>query len=159
MTTAPDDIRLMQLAIEQARLALQVDEIPIGCVILHEPTGNVIASAYNRRHIDKDPTAHAELLAMRQAAAVLNRWQLNDCTLYVTLEPCPMCAGGLVNARIRRLVYGCTDPKGGAVQTLYTITTDPRLNHRLEVSAGLLADDCAQLLTTFFRTQRALGKK
>lgn len=159
MTTAPDDIHLMQLAIEQARLALQVDEIPIGCVILHEPTGNVIASAYNRRHIDKDPTAHAELLAMRQAAAVLNRWQLNDCTLYVTLEPCPMCAGGLVNARIRRLVYGCTDPKGGAVQTLYTITTDPRLNHRLEVSAGLLADDCAQLLTTFFRTQRALGKK
>jgi tRNA(adenine34) deaminase len=149
----------MRLAIAQAELALALDEVPIGCVIVHEPTGTIAGSGYNRRETDHDPTAHAELLAIRAAGAALGHWRLTDCTLYVTLEPCPMCAGAIVNARIPRLVYGATDPKAGACETLYTIPTDPRLNHRVECAGGVLAEECADLLRTFFRRQRALGKK
>jgi tRNA(adenine34) deaminase len=150
---------LISLALEQARAALGHDEVPIGAVIHHAPSGRIIAAAHNRRILDQDPTAHAEILAIRQAAKELGDWRLEDTTLAVTLEPCPMCAGAIVNARIPRLVYGCTDPKAGAVQTLYQLCSDPRLNHRVEVTPGVLADQCAQLLTSFFSGKRAAGKK
>lgn len=144
----------MRQAIEQARLALAADEVPIGCVIVHEPTARLIGVGYNRRESDRDPTAHAEIIAMRQAGAALGHWRLLDCTLYVTLEPCPMCAGAMVNARISKLVYGCDDPKAGAVRTLFQLCSDPRLNHRLEVQPGVLAEECAQLLRDFFKIRR-----
>jgi tRNA(adenine34) deaminase len=154
---SPDE--LMQLAIAQARAALEHDEVPIGAAIWHAPGGRVIGLAHNRRIIDRDPTAHAEILAIRQAAGELGDWRLEDTTLAVTLEPCPMCAGAIVNARIPRLIYGCADPKAGAVRTLYQICSDPRLNHRVEVVGGVLAVDCSQLLTRFFSDKRAVGKK
>ena len=147
----------MQLAIEQARLAERAGDVPIGAVIVRG--GQVVAAAYNRRIIDRDPTAHAELLAIRQAAAALGDWRLEECTLVVTLEPCCMCAGAIVLARIPRLVYGAADPKAGAVKTLYTLCNDSRLNHQVEVSAGVQGAQCGQLLTDFFRKQRAMGKK
>jgi tRNA(adenine34) deaminase len=149
----------MRAAIDQARLALALDEVPVGCAIYHPPTDRILATAHNRRESDKDPTAHAEMLALRQAAAELGHWRLFECTLAVTLEPCPMCAGGLVNSRIRRLVYGCPDPKAGAVRTLFQLCDDPRLNHRVEIVPGILTDECAQLLKDFFKSQRDLGKK
>ena len=149
----------MAEAIAQARAAGAIDEVPIGCVIVHDPTGRVIGRGYNRRESDHDPTAHAEMLAIREAAGALGDWRLVDCTLYVTLEPCPMCAGAIVNSRIPRLVYGCDDPKAGAVRTLYKLCEDERLNHRVAVTAGVLAEECAQLLREFFRAQRAAGKK
>ncbi len=150
----PDADHWMRQAIEQARLALAADEVPIGCVIVHEPSARIIGAGYNRRESDHDPTAHAEIIAMRQAGAALGHWRLLDCTLYVTLEPCPMCAGAMVNARISKLVYGCDDPKAGAVRTLFQLCSDPRLNHRLEVQPGVLADECAQLLRDFFKIRR-----
>jgi tRNA(adenine34) deaminase len=150
---------LMRLALDQARLALVHDEVPIGAVLYHHPTRRLLGQAHNRRILDRDPTAHAEILAIRQAAQALGDWRLEDTTLAVTLEPCPMCAGAIVSARIPRLIYGCPDPKGGAVATLYTICTDGRLNHRVEVTAGVLADECAELLTAFFAAKRAMGKK
>ena len=150
---------LMHLAIEQAKLALAIDEVPIGCVILHEPTGRIIGEGFNRRESDHDPVAHAEIIAIRHAATNLQSWRLIDCTLAVTLEPCPMCAGAIVNARIPRLIYGCPDPKAGAVRTLYKICDDARLNHRVEITEGILADSCAILLQDFFKRQRAVGKK
>lgn len=149
----------MREAIVEARAAGAIDEVPIGCVIIHNPGGRIIGRGHNRRQIDRDPTAHAEILALREAARVLGDWRLTDCTLVVTLEPCPMCAGAIVNSRIPRLVYGCDDPKAGAVRTLYTLCNDARLNHRVEVTAGILAGECAQLLKDFFTQQRALGKK
>lgn len=149
----------MREAVAEARAAQAVGEVPIGCVIVHEPRGRVIGRGYNRRENDHDPTAHAEILAMRQAGQALGHWRLLDCTMYVTLEPCPMCAGAMVNARLPRLVYGCDDPKAGAVRTLYSLCNDGRLNHRVEVQGGVLADECAELLRAFFRTQRADGKK
>jgi tRNA(adenine34) deaminase len=149
----------MSEAISVARAANELGEVPIGCVVVHDATGKVIGRGYNRRETDRDPTAHAEILAMREAGRALGHWRLVDCTLVVTLEPCPMCAGAIVNARIPRLVYGCDDPKAGAVRTLYQVCTDARLNHRVDVTAGVLADECAQLLRDFFRRQRALGKK
>jgi tRNA(adenine34) deaminase len=153
-----DDL-LMRQAIAEAHAALVVEEVPIGCVIFHHPTQTIIARAHNRREGDSDPTAHAEILAIRQAAAALADWRLTDCTLAVTVEPCPMCAGAIVNARIARLVYGCPDPKAGAVRTLYRLCDDPRLNHRVEVAADILPQPCAQLLADFFKAQRAAGKK
>lgn len=150
----PDADHWMRQAIEQARLALAADEVPIGCVIVHEPTARIIGAGYNRRESDHDPTAHAEIIAMRRAGAALGHWRLLDCTLYVTLEPCPMCAGAMVNARISRLVYGCDDPKAGAVRTMFQLCSDPRLNHRLEVQPGVLAEECAQLLRDFFKPRR-----
>jgi tRNA(adenine34) deaminase len=150
---------LMHLALEEARLALAHDEVPIGAVIHHVPTDRIIGRAHNRRILDKDPTAHAEILAIRQAAAALGDWRLQDTILAVTLEPCPMCAGAIVNARIPTLIFGCPDPKAGAVQTLYQLLSDPRLNHRVHIEAGVLADECGALLTDFFAAKRALGKK
>jgi len=149
----------MQEAIAQANAALAMDEVPVGCVIYHAPTDRIIAREHNRRECRADPTAHAEILALRDAATELGHWRLIDCTLAVTLEPCPMCAGALVNARIGRLIYGCDDPKAGAVRTLFQLCDDPRLNHRVEVAAHILPDECAKLLRDFFKTQRALGKK
>ncbi len=154
-----DPAALMLMAIEQAVLAEQAGEVPIGCVILHEPTNCIIGAGCNRREVDHDPSAHAEIVAMRQAGRELQSWRLEDCILVVTLEPCPMCAGAIVNARIPRLIYGCDDPKAGAVRTLFTLCEDPRLNHRVAVTPGILAPECGLLLTEFFRKQRALGKK
>jgi tRNA(adenine34) deaminase len=146
---------LMQQAIEQAQQAAALDEVPIGCVIFHEPTSQIIGRGFNRRETDADPTAHAEMVAMREAAKVVGFWRLVDCTLVVTLEPCPMCAGAIVNARIPRVVYGCRDPKAGAARTLYQICDDPRLNHRAEVIEGVLAEQCAALLKDFFAAKRS----
>jgi len=149
----------MQMAIEQAMIAKALDEVPIGCVVIHHPENRVVGRGYNRRVADCDPIAHAEILAIREAARTIRDWRLLDCTLVVTLEPCPMCAGAIVNSRIPRLVYGCSDPKAGAVRTLYHICEDSRLNHRVEVTEGVMAEECAALLKDFFKTQRALGKK
>jgi tRNA(adenine34) deaminase len=153
------DDSLMQEAIAEADAALAVEEVPVGCVILHVPTDRVIARGHNRRESHGDPTAHAEILALRDAAAALGTWRLNECAMAVTLEPCPMCAGAIVNARLGRLVYGCDDPKAGAIRTLFKICDDPRLNHRVQISAGVMAEKCAQLLRDFFKAQRASGKK
>lgn len=147
------DTDLMQLALDEAKAAAAIDEVPVGCVIV-DATGQVIGRGQNRREIDADPTAHAEIVAMRQAARHLGYWRLVDCTLVVTLEPCPMCAGAIVNSRVKRVVYGCDDPKAGAARTLYQLLTDPRLNHRAEVVAGVMAEECAQLLREFFRAKR-----
>jgi tRNA(adenine34) deaminase len=149
----------MELALAQAAAARALSEVPIGCVIVHDPTGRVVGAGYNRRETDNDPTAHAEILAIRAAGQALGHWRLLDCTLYVTLEPCPMCAGAIVNARLPRVVYGAPDPKAGACHTLYSITHDQRLNHRVAVTAGVMEEACAELLRDFFRAQRALGKK
>ncbi len=149
----------MHQAIACAKQALAADEVPIGCVIVHVPSGDIVGRGFNQRETARDPTAHAEILAMRQAGKMLNHWRLVDCALIVTLEPCPMCAGAIVNARIPKLIYGCDDPKAGAVRTLYQLCEDPRLNHRVEVTSGVLADECSQLLRDFFARQRSLGKK
>ena len=151
------DEQLMELALQQARIAGQLGDVPIGAVIAQGD--RVLASAHNRRIIDRDPTAHAEMLAIRKAAAELGDWRLSGCTLAVTLEPCCMCAGAIVLARINRLVYGAADPKAGAVASLYQLCSDPRLNHRVEINAGLQAEQCGAILTEFFRAQRAMGKK
>jgi tRNA(adenine34) deaminase len=151
------DEQLMQLALAQARLAGQLGDVPIGAVIVQGD--RVLAEAHNRRAIDRDPTAHAELLAIRQASIVLGDWRLTGCTLAVTLEPCCMCAGAIVLARIENLVYGATDPKAGAVDTLYQLCTDARLNHRAAVRSGVAGDQCGAMLTEFFRAQRSAGKK
>jgi tRNA(adenine34) deaminase len=142
----------MKVAIDQAKIAEENGDVPIGAVIVHNDT--IIAKAYNQREQLKDPTAHAEIIALTQAAAYLESWRLNGCTIYVTLEPCPMCAGALVLARIDRLVYGCDDPKTGACGTLYNIVQDSQLNHRLEVTSGVLANECSQVLQEFFEKRR-----
>lgn len=149
----------MRDALALASAAAAAGEVPIGCVIVHNPTDRVVGRGANRREADQDATAHAEILALRQAGQALGHWRLVDCTLYVTLEPCPMCAGAVVNARVPRVVYGCADPKAGAARTLYNLCDDPRLNHRAVVTPGVRADECAALLRTFFRAQRAMGKK
>ena len=135
----------MEMALEEAGLAAAEDEVPVGAVIL-SPTRGVIARAHNQRERLKDPTAHAEMIAITQAANVLQSWRLEECFLYVTLEPCPMCAGAIVQARIPLVVYGCADPKAGACHTLYQITSDDRLNHRCAVLGGVLRERCAGLL-------------
>jgi tRNA(adenine34) deaminase len=149
----------MRQAIVEAMRAQALDEVPIGCIVVHEPTNRIIGQGFNRRQIDRDPTAHAEIFALRQAAQALGDWRLVDCALVVTLEPCPMCAGAIINARVPKLVYGCDDPKAGAVRTLYQLCEDKRLNHQTEVIPGILANECANLLHDFFARQRALGKK
>lgn len=133
--------------------AAAVDEVPVGAVVVD--SSGVVASAHNLRRSLNDPTAHAEILALREAARLKGTWHLSDCTLYVTLEPCPMCAGALVNARVGTLVYGAADPKAGACGTLYTITNDPRLNHEVRVISGVLQDECAEVLRQFFSRLRA----
>ena len=157
--TGPVEASWMRFALAEAQQAGIAGEVPIGCVIVHEPTGRVIGRGGNRRETDADPTAHAEIVAIRDAGRSTGHWRLLDCVLVVTLEPCPMCAGAIINARLPRLVYGCPDPKAGAVRTLFTLCDDPRLNHRVQVTAGVLGDACAELLTAFFKSQRALGKK
>ncbi|MCX8008048.1 MAG: tRNA adenosine(34) deaminase TadA [Coriobacteriia bacterium] len=142
------DVAYMSLALEEARAAEAEGEVPIGAVVVCD--GAVIARAHNRRENDFDPTAHAEMIAIREAARRLGRWRLSDCTVYVTLEPCPMCAGAMHQARIDRLVYGAADPKAGAVGTLYDLSSDERLNHRFSVRSGVLADECADILRGFF---------
>ena len=153
--TAADE-RFMRLALEQAAGAAALGEVPIGAVVVCD--GAVVATGSNRREIDADPTAHAELMAVREAAAALGRWRLDGCTVYVTLEPCPMCAGALHAARVDRCVYGAVDPKAGALGTLYDIASDVRLNHRYEVTAGVLADESSALLKRFFAGLRARGR-
>ena len=128
-------------------------EVPVGAVVVRN--GEVISQAHNRREVDGDPTAHAELIAMRQAANVIGDWRLDECTVYVTLEPCAMCAGLMVNARLHRCVYGATDPRGGFLGTLDDLSSHPVLNHRFEVEAGVCGDAAADLLRPFFRTVRA----
>lgn len=147
----------MKLALKEAELALGEDEVPVGAVVVHQE--RVIGQAHNQRHQLHDPTAHAEMIAITQAAEALRSWRLDGCTLYVTLEPCPMCAGAILQARIPTVVYGAPDPKAGAVHTLYRLLDDPRLNHRSLVVAGVLAEPCGQILTRFFEKQRRLGKK
>ena len=147
-----DDGRFMVEAIKQAVSALESDEVPVGAVIVHQ--GRIIGRAHNQRETLSDPTAHAEMIAITQAAAYLGNWRLEGCTMYVTLEPCAMCAGALVLARIERLVYGPADPKAGACETLYRIVDDERLNHRIEVTGGLMEEPCRQLLQDFFSKKR-----
>jgi tRNA(adenine34) deaminase len=146
------DEKFMALALEQAEEAARSGEVPIGAVLIYE--GAVLAADRNRREELKDATAHAEILVMRRGGELLGGWRLNACTLYVTLEPCPMCAGAMVQARIDRLVFGAADPKGGAAGTLYDIVRDRRLNHLLAVTSGVLESECAALLQKFFRERR-----
>jgi tRNA(adenine34) deaminase len=153
------DQELMQEAIAQANAALALDEVPVGCVVAHIPTGKIVGRGFNQRESGMDPTAHAEILALRDAATTIQSWRLDDCAMAVTLEPCPMCAGAIVNARLGRLIYGCDDPKAGSVRTLFRICDDARLNHRVEITAGIMADECAALLRDFFKARRAEGKK
>jgi tRNA(adenine34) deaminase len=148
----------MEMALEEAELAAAAGEVPVGAVIVERELG-VIGRAHNLRETLSDPTAHAEMIAITQAAQALRSWRLENCILYVTLEPCPMCAGAIVQARLPFVVYGCTDSKAGACDTLYRITSDPRLNHRARVLGGVLSERCAAVLTAFFRDRRAEGKK
>ena len=147
----------MRRAIELGMMAYDQEEVPVGAVVVCQ--GRIIGEGYNQRETLKDPTAHAEMLAITQAANELASWRLLECTLYVTLEPCPMCAGAIVQARIPTVVYGTTDPKGGACHTLYSITDDARLNHRCQVLGGVMKGDCQLMLQQFFADQRAKGKK
>ena len=150
--TAEDELFLAE-ALKGARRALRHGDVPIGCVIVKD--GRVLSRGHNRREVDQDPTAHAELVAIRRAARKLGSWRLTGCTLYVTLEPCAMCAGAIVLARLPRLVYGAADPKAGFVGSLGDLCRDARLNHRVSVTAGVLASDCGTLLVEFFRAKRA----
>ena len=143
----------MQLALQEAVQAQTEDEVPVGAVIISREQG-IIAQAHNQREQLHDPTAHAEMIAITQAAQALRHWRLLDCIMYVTLEPCPMCAGAIVQARLPMLVYGARDAKAGACHSLYEITSDARLNHRVEVVAGVEADRCALILSEFFRRKR-----
>jgi tRNA(adenine34) deaminase len=147
----------MRLALRQAEAAAAAGEVPVGAVIVLD--NQVIAEAHNQREQLHDPTAHAEMIAITQAAAAIGDWRLEGCTLYVTLEPCPMCAGAILQARIPTLFFGAADPKAGAVQTLYRLLTDERLNHRVQVHGGVCAEECSDVLARFFRQQRAQGKK
>jgi tRNA(adenine34) deaminase len=142
----------MAIALEQARFAGDIGEVPIGAVVVCD--GAVVSRGMNRREIDHDPAGHAEFLAIREASAKLKRWRLSDCTVYVSLEPCPMCAGLMHQARIARCVYAASDPKAGALGTLYDLSSDERLNHRFDVTAGVLAEESSALLVDFFRKLR-----
>ncbi len=146
------DEEWMRVALAQAEMAARAGDVPVGAVIVHE--GKALAMGHNRREADHDPTAHAEVVALRSAAAQLGMWRV-EATLYVTQEPCPMCAGALVNARVKRLVFGCLNPKAGAVRSLFQLVTDPRLNHRLEVRGEVLAEECAATMRAFFARLRA----
>jgi tRNA(adenine34) deaminase len=144
----------MRAALNEAKAAADAGDVPVGAVVI-DARGALVASGRNRRELAQDPTAHAEVDALRRAAMSLGHWRLPGATVYVTLEPCPMCAGALVNARVARVVYGCPDPKAGAVDTLFTIGRDPRLNHRFAVTQGVLADECASQLRAFFARLRS----
>ncbi len=154
----PFHLRHMEQCLEEARVASDEDEVPIGALVVHPELG-VIGLAHNQREQLNDPTAHAEIIALTQAGNALKSWRLDRCILYVTLEPFPLCAGAVVNARIPMFVYGAVDPKAGACETLYQIPSDTRLNHRAIVLGGVLADSCGSILTEFFRRKRDMGKK
>jgi tRNA(adenine34) deaminase len=151
-TFFPRDEYFMRLALREGERALEHGDVPIGCVIAHE--GEVVAAAPNERELRGDPTAHAEVLAMREAARVLGSWRLAGTVLYVTLEPCAMCAGAIVLGRVPRVVYGATDPKAGAAGSVLDVLAEPRLNHRPDVAGGLLADEAAEMLRLFFADRR-----
>lgn len=146
------DKAFMAMAVEEARLALASGDVPVGALVVR--AGEVIARAHNRREADNDPTAHAEVLALRAAARTLGRWRLTDCTVYITKEPCVMCAGAMMNGRVGRVVYGAPDPKYGAAWSVFNILDDDRLNHRCEVVSGVMAEECLGLLVSFFGPKR-----
>lgn len=152
MSCASHDELFLDACLEEAKKAEALGDVPVGAIVVHE--GRIVGRGHNRREADGDPLAHAELLALREAAAALGRWRLSGTTLYVTLEPCFMCAGALVNARVDRLVYGATDPKAGAVASLACVCSDERLNHRLEITAGVRGQECSEQLKAFFRGLR-----
>lgn len=149
---SPRDEQWMRLALGEARRALEHDDVPVGAVVVHD--GEVVGAGHNERELRQDPTAHAEMIAIRQAAARLGSWRLLDTVLYVTLEPCAQCAGAIVLGRVPRVVYGTPDPKAGAAGSVLDILGEPRLNHRPQVAGGLLAEECASLLVEFFRSRR-----
>lgn len=152
METNAVDLQMMKNAISLAEKAAHVDEVPVGAVVY---LGNeIVGEGYNLRESSNDPTAHAEIIALRNASEKLGRWRLHDCSIAVTLEPCPMCAGAMVNARIARLIYGATDSKAGACESIYSIPSDVRLNHRIEVTSGIMAEACSAMLTRFFEKKR-----
>ena len=153
MKASPADEDAVRIALAEARRALPAGDVPIGAVVL-DAAGTVMSTGFNRREADGDPTAHAEVLALRDAARVVGEWRLDGCTLAVTLEPCTMCAGAEVLARVGRIVFGAFDPKAGAVGSLWDVVRDPRLNHRPEVVGGVLADECGALIREFFATHR-----
>lgn len=158
MLTATDaDHYFMKTALAEATIAEELGEVPVGAVVVHQ--GRVIGRGYNMRECSNDPTTHAEMLAIRQAAAELDSWRLLDCTLYVTLEPCVMCMGAIILARIPRLVYGCRDPRAGAVGSIYNFAEDERFNHRVAVTEGVLQRECSQQLSDFFRRLREQKKQ
>lgn len=157
MSFTPEDERWMRLALDEADKALSHEDVPIGALIVRD--GQVIGRGHNRREVDSDPTAHAEIIAIRQAAAVIGHWRLEDCTLYCTLEPCSMCAGAMVLARLPRLIYATPDPKAGASGSITDITRHPLLNHQVDVHHGLLADEAAEQIRAFFRKLRDEGQK
>jgi tRNA(adenine34) deaminase len=152
-------IYFMRQALAEAEAALQADEVPVGAIIIHQDPilgSQIVGAAHNQREGLHDPTAHAEMIAITQAAASLGNWRLEGCILYVTLEPCPMCAGAIVQARIPKIIYGASDPKAGAVRSLFQLLSDPRLNHRAEIVEGVLGEVCGELLTRFFREKRGV---
>ena len=151
-----EDERWMRVALQEAEVAAQKGEVPVGAVVVHN--GQLIAKSHNLRELNKDPLAHAELLAIAEAAEHLDRWRLIDCTLYVTLEPCPMCAGAIVNSRLDRIVFGASDPRAGSCGSILNIVEDERLNHRPEVTRGILQPQCSEILSNFFRALRAKRK-
>ena len=150
--SAMNDDQAMYLALEEARAAIKHEDVPVGALVIVE--GEVVSSRHNERQLTGDPTAHAEILALRDAAALLGTWHLDSATLVSTLEPCPMCAGAAVNARIEYVIFGAHDPKAGATETLYNLLADPRLNHQAQITSGVLADECGEILTSFFAQRR-----
>ena len=147
-----DDAAWMELALEQARQAAALEEVPVGALVIKD--GEIVGQGHNRNLLDNDPTAHAEVVALRQAAARLGNHRLSGCTVYATIEPCPMCAGALIHARVSRLVYGASDPKAGAAGSVLQVLNHPSLNHKMEVASGVLASKCSELLQEFFRRKR-----
>lgn len=153
-----DDTKYMQLALAEARKAAALGEIPIGAVLVDIAGGDVIAAAHNMRETWNDATAHAEIIVIREACARLNRWRLSGCALYVTVEPCPMCSGAIVNSRVDRVVYGCPDSKAGGAESIFNIITNPNLNHCAEVVSGVCELECAEVMKNFFKRRREENK-
>jgi tRNA(adenine34) deaminase len=147
-----DNARYMQCALREAERALEIGEVPVGCVIVHE--GEIIGKAHNQREVLQDPTAHAEILAITQAAAHLRSWRLENTKLYVTLEPCPMCAGAIIQARVAEVIYGAADPKAGCLDSHFHLSAAEQLNHRFEVISGILGEECSSLMQAFFASRR-----
>lgn len=151
-TASTSDAAWMERALAQARLAAAADEVPVGAIVVKD--GEIVGMGHNRTLLDRDPTAHAEIVALRQAAARLGNHRLGDCVMFATIEPCAMCAGAMIHARLARLVYGASDPKAGAAGSVLEVINHPRLNHQMEVTSGVLADQCSEILQEFFRQKR-----